>query len=127
MKQKTFLKKRDQLLKKKKAFEAAINKEYNKFANAFIDENSPVKRLMVYELIENGIRRRGFTRFVIYAQDVTVWDKSPIIRVGGWWLDQSNVPTKWDNMTVYGVGNPAVFKLSENQTAEKHPDSDEHE
>ena len=47
----------------------------------------------------------------------------PMITVGGWWLNSENIPTKWDDMTVSGIGNPAVFKVSENQINHKHPDS----
>ena len=46
-----------------------------------------------------------------------------MMRVGGWWLDKENIPTKWDTMTVIGVSNAAKFKLSENQKNENHPEA----
>lgn len=120
-----FIKKRNELLAKKKQQETEINDLYTKYVFDFIEKNSPVKKLTVYELVENGIRRRGFKRFVIYTQEVIFFDSSsPIIRVGGWWLNTENIPTKWDTMTVSGIGNPAIFKMSENQINLDHPDKD---
>lgn len=119
-----FLFQRSELLKLKEEHLKKINQDYSKIAQQFIDANSPVKNHKVYELIANGKKRRGFKRFVIYTQEVSVFDKKDIfIRVGGWWLDKENTPTKWDTMTVMGVGNAAVFILSENQINKKHPDS----
>ena len=118
-----FIKKRKALRSKLETFKKQIDRDYTKVANDFIAANSPVKKLKVYELKENGIRRKGFRRFIIYTQDIEVLNNSPMIRVGGWWLNDKNVPTKWDTMTVTGVGNPAKFELSKNQKAERHPES----
>ncbi|MNU09540.1 hypothetical protein D3C72_2561730 [compost metagenome] len=54
-----------------------------------------------------------------------MWDETLMITVGGWWLNENNTPSKWDNMTVEGVSNPAIFKLSEDQTANDHPESND--
>lgn len=117
-----FLEKRGALLDRKNKLLKEINEEYAQICGEFKNANSPVENLKVYELVENGRKRRGFKRFVIYTQEITVYDEGDIfIRVGGWWLDAVNVPTKWDTMTVIGISNPAVFKLSENQINEKHP------
>jgi hypothetical protein len=117
-----FLFQRSELLKKKEEHLKIINEIYTKIVKQFIDENSPVKNHKVYELIKNGKKRRGFKRFIIYTQEVSVFDKTDIfIRVGGWWLDNENTPTKWDTMTVMGVSNSAEFVLSENQINKKHP------
>jgi hypothetical protein len=123
MQTKDFLKKRKFYQDELKKFQKQVDIAYTKIVKEFISENSPVKNLKVYELLENGIKRKGFKRFIIYTQEVNVFDKMPMIRVGGWWLDVNNIPAKWDNMTVFGVGNPAKFVLSENQEHEKHPDS----
>ena len=121
-----FLKERKALLDKKAIQEAEINKEYTRILNEFKKENSPVQKQKVYELQENGRKRRGFKRIVIYDIDVAVWDADQVmIRAGGWWLDKNNIPTKWDTMTVVGVSNNAVFKLSDDQTAEKHPEAND--
>jgi hypothetical protein len=126
MKTEDFILKRNELLTLKEKHLEVINKEYSEVLKEFIKENSPVEKLKVYELIENGIKRRGFKRIVIYDIEVAVWDNDAVmIRIGGWWLDKENVPTKWDTMTVCGVSNPAIFKLSENQENEKHPDSND--
>lgn len=124
MRELEFSQQRKDLLKIKAEQEEAINVKYTALCDDFILTNSPVKNLEVYELLENGKKRRGFKRFVIYSQEISVFVDSPMIRVGGWWLNSENVPSKWDSMTVYGIGNPAIFKLSENQTNFKHPDSD---
>jgi hypothetical protein len=123
MQPKEFLKKRKFYQDELKKFQKQVDIAYTKIVNEFIKENSPVKNLKVYELLENGIRRKGFKRFIIYTQEVSIFSKNPMIRVGGWWLDKNNIPKKWDNMTVYGVGNPAKFVLSESQENENHPDS----
>lgn len=121
----TFTFNRNILLEKKKKNEAELNMLYTKLVEEYIDANSPVEKLKVYELIENGNKRRGFKRFVIYSQDVKIFNVTPMISVGGWWLNKENIPEKWDSMTVHGVGNPAVFKLSDDQTAYEHSDSKE--
>lgn len=118
-----FSKERKDLLKIKSEQEKAINIKYTALCDEFILKNSSVKNLEVYELLENGNKRRGFKRFVIYEQQIQVFCDSPMIKVGGWWLDKENIPKKWDTMTVYGVGNPAIFKISDNQNHLKHPDS----
>ena len=118
-----FTEKRIELVTLKKEQMKAIDIDYSHLCNDFILANSPVKNLTVYELLENGTKRRGFKRFVVYDQEIQTFDNSPMIRVGGWWLDSENIPTKWDNMTVYGCGNPAVFKFSDDQTHFNHPDS----
>lgn len=123
MTESNFLEQRNSLLERKEELLKGINKEYTKLVNEFIDKNSPVKRLKVYELIKNGKKRRGLKRFVIYTQEVSVWFNTDIfIRIGGWWLNSENVPTKWDTMTVLGIGNAAEFILSENQDNLDHPE-----
>ncbi|MDN3673104.1 hypothetical protein QWY99_08595 [Flavobacterium branchiarum] len=126
MKTEDFILKRKALLIKKENQLKIINKDYNEILKLFVKENSLVEKFKVYELVKNGTKRRGFNRIVIYDIEVEVWDKDAvIIRIGGWWLNNENVPTKWDTMTVVGVSNPAIFKLSENQLAEKHPESND--
>jgi len=123
MTESNFLEQRVSLLDRKEQLLKGINEEYTKLVNEFIDKNSPVKKQKVYELVKNGNKRRGFKRFVIYTQELSVYDKTDIfIRVGGWWLNSENVPTKWDTMTVLGVGNAAEFILSENQENLDHPE-----
>lgn len=122
MKKGEFLKQRKALQKKLEAYKKEIDKAYSKIAKQFILEASPVKEGKVYELKENGTKRRGFKRFVIYDHDYTIYKEHINIRVGGWWLDADSVPSKWDNMTVTGVCNPAVFELSKDQTNKPHPD-----
>lgn len=121
-----FIESRKLLQAKKAEFEEQINIEYTKICDDFNNAHSPVEILKVYELKENGRKRRGFKRFVVYEIFLRVLLKnSVIITVGGWWLDKDSIPTKWDNMTVYGIGNPAIFELSENQTNHKHPESED--
>lgn len=118
-----FIESRKLLQAKKAELEKQINIEYTKICDDFKNVHSPVEILKVYELKENGRKRMGFKRFVIYSIELRVWDDTVMITVGGWWLDKESIPTKWDNMTVKGVGNPAVFELSEDQTNHKHPES----
>lgn len=123
MTESNFLEQRVSLLDRKEQLLKGINEEYTKLVNEFIDKNIPVKKQKVYELVKNGNKRRGFKRFVIYTQELSVYDKTDIfIRVGGWWLNSENVPTKWDTMTVFGVCNAAEFILSENQENLDHPE-----
>lgn len=99
-----------------------LNEDLVVYTRQFLNANCPVEIKGVYELKENGIKRRGFKRFVIYLREVIFFGGDPMIQVGGWWLDRENVPTKWDTMTVYGISNPALFELSDNQEHELHPD-----
>lgn len=122
MKKTEFLKERKALNKKLDAFKKQINKEYTKITKQYVYANSPVKENKVYELKENGIKRRGFKRFVVYTHDISFFKDHVSIRASGWWLDAESVPSKWDTMTVTGVCNPAVFVLSENQTNKSHPE-----
>lgn len=122
---KEFTKKSKFLDRELKLFKKQVDKSYTKIVREFIAFHSHVKQNKVYELKENGIKRKGFNRFVIYTiRMATINGHTPMIRVAGWWLDKNNVPAKWDTMTVTGVSNPAIFELSKNQVAEKHPDSD---
>ncbi len=122
MKTAQFLKQRKDLQKKLGAFKKNINKEYAKITKSYVLANSPVKEKKVYELVENGIKRRGFKRFVVYTHDINIVIGHVKIRVGGWWLDEDSVPSKWDNMTVTGISNAAVFVLSKNQVNKPHPE-----
>lgn len=130
MKVQEFDKQRKALLKEREAAIKSIDKRYNKIVKKFIEAHSPVKEGVVYELVKDGIKRRGFKRFVIYDLDVTSFTSSDrkrshyFIRAAGWWLNEDNVPTKRDDMTVFGVGNPAVFKESDNQEHKPHPEAD---
>lgn len=113
-----FVKQHAEILKKIDDFKKKINKEvYTPLYKQFIKDNCPYKVGKVYELEKNGIRRRGFTRFVIYGFDACVmFERIAMIDAGGWWLDENSNPTKWDSFNVFGAGNAAIFKLSENQT-----------
>ncbi len=122
MKTSEFLKERKALNKKLDAFKKGINKEYTKLTKQFVFDNSPVKEHRVYELTENGTKRRGFKRFVIYTHDINIHGSHVMLRVGGWWLDNDSIPSKWEVMTVSGVCNPAVFVLSDNQKNKPHPE-----
>jgi hypothetical protein len=122
MTEEKFIEGRKLLLDKKAEFEKQVNIEYTELSDIFIKAHSPVERLKVYELKKNGRKRRGYNRFVIYSIVLRVWDETVMITVGGWWLDKESIPTKWDNMTVLGVGNPAIFELAEDQTNYDHPD-----
>ena len=125
MKTEQFIKERNLLLGRKKEQEEVINIEYSRILKEFINENSPVENHKVYELLKNGRKRRGFKRFIIYEQTVRMWDETLMMTVGGWWLNENNIPSKWDNMTVMGVSNPAIFKISDNQIANKHAESND--
>lgn len=120
---KEFIKQRKQLKKELELAKDAIDKKYTKIHDDFIEANTEVKKLSVYELVRNGIKRHGFKRFVIYDRSVSTFDNHAMIQVGGWWLNSENVPTKWDSFTVFGVSNNAVFVLSENQIHLPHPDA----
>lgn len=122
MTEEKFIESRNLLVAKKAEFEKQINIEYTELSNLFIKAHSPVEKSKVYELKKNGNKRRGFKRFVIYRIELRVWDETVMIIVGGWWLNQESIPTKWDNMTVLGVGNPAIFELAEDQTNCDHLD-----
>jgi len=122
MKTEAFLNARATLKKELADFTETVDQKYTKIHAKFIEGNSPLKTKMVYELTKNGIKRRGFKRYVIYTQNVEVISKNVIITCGGWWLNEKSIPTKWDTFSVFGVYNKAEFKLSEDQHTEKHPD-----
>jgi len=115
-----FLKRRKSYVDKLKATESDLSGKLTLDFMRWQDENLPYKVGKVYELVENGIRRRGFKRFVIYSFHPSFFnfDKNNptfMCRCGGWWLDENDIPAKWDNMVVYGAGNNAVFELSKRQ------------
>lgn len=114
-----FKKEHEKTLKKIKDLTAKENKKYSVLANKYIDANCNVKK-GVYELVEEN-KRRKHKRIVIYGRDIVFGE---LIRVYGWWLNEkTNIPEKWDTIIVFGCGNPTALKLSDNQKAEKHPDS----
>jgi len=125
MNEKEFIKQKKALTAKLDAFKKEIDTEYTAILNNYLDENSPVEKLKVYEL-EPGKRpyRKGFKRFVVYSRDVQFFSGHPIISAGGWWLNENHVPTKWDQLTVANISNPTVLVLSSDQTALPHPDAD---
>ena len=118
-----FIEKNAELDKRIEEHKKKIDAEYNKACKAWIAKNSPVKRLSVYRLLKNGVRRRGYSRFIIYSLTPQFLMGHPILSAGGWWLNDDNIPSKWDTMTVLGVGNNALFELDPDQTALPHPDS----
>lgn len=127
----SFLKKRNDLKKKVADYEKGIDKQYQPICKDFLNKVIPYKKGKVYELIENGNKRRSYKRFVIYSFQLQCFarseskDKSDfvMIRACGWWLDEkTNLPNKWDTQTVFGASNAAVLKLSNNQHNGKVPD-----
>lgn len=124
-----FLQKKNQLLSKKKEVVNAINIEYTALVKQYTDENSPVELFKVYELKKNGNARRGFKRFIPYQFEIETraYRDVAFIVAWGWWLNKENVPERWDCQTVYGIGNPPILELSENQTALQHPESKDNE
>lgn len=119
-----FVSERKRLKKELVDFTTKIEKKNAVLVNRYLNDRSPVKENIVYELIEGGKKRRGFTRIIIYAIGIQMFGPNhPTIGAAGWWLDKDNVPTKWDNFVVAGVGNPAVFKQSKDQTYKPHPES----
>ena len=123
MKTKQFIEKYQDIIKRKEDYSTELDLEYTEYVKEYLADNSPVERLKVYELIKNGNRRRGYKRFVVYSIRTQFMGRVCMINAGGWWLNQDNIPSKWDVMTVDGVSNPAIFKLSENQEHLPHPDS----
>lgn len=117
---------RDYCFKQVEVFRKKISKElYEPVVKSFIKDHILYKVGKVYNLVEGGKRRKGFKRFVIYEiQPQFFFQGRLLIRVCGWWLDDSNnnSPFKWDSMVVYGVGNKAVFKLAENQNTGPVPE-----
>ncbi len=97
-----------------------IRKPYDKALSQFLDDHCPVIVNKVYKLVENGVKRRGLSRLVITGRKILWFDGTPTIIVGLHWLDGDNMPRRSDTFTVYGVGNPAKFELSDNQTFHKH-------
>lgn len=124
MNQNEFIKAKNELKKELDIYKKAIDEKYTKIHDDFIEANTELKKLSVYELVKNGIKRRGFKRFVIYDRSVSLFGKDhAIIQVGGWWLNSENIPTKWDSFSVFGVSNKAEFILSTNQDHLPHIDA----
>jgi len=124
MTDKEFVGDRKRLTKELREFTTKIEKKNAVLVNRYLKDRSPVQENKVYELVEGGKKRKGFNRIVIYALKVQMFGPNhPTIVCAGWWLDENSVPTKWDNFVVTGVGNPAVFKLSADQTNQPHPES----
>lgn len=110
--------KEDRALKAKlELYAENIKKRRGKLASKFINANSPVQVGKVYNIVEGGIKRRGYDRFVVFQQHVQFVGGSPIVIVGGWWINKlTDKAEKWDDSgVVLGVGNPTVYKLADNQ------------
>lgn len=119
-----FLQKRKSLNDKLEAYKNDINKEYNFLFNEFLKHNSPVTLHKVYEMEKCEIKPlRGYSRFVVYDFQPVFFHEDILLEAWGWWLDKNDVPKTWKGYTVYGVGNPTVFRLSENQKHNKHPEA----
>jgi len=106
---------RAKIQKEIKEFSEKKNKEWHPYVEKWEKANIPYQRNKVYELVENGRKRRGYKRFVINTFYANIMDGKLFYRCAGYWLDEDNVPAKYDTMTVYGVINAAIFTLSENQ------------
>lgn len=123
MKPSAYLKKKNELQTKLKAFKEEINEEFTKLVKEFIKSNTHVEIGKVYEFPEKP--RKHYKRFVVYDMDTFHISDHVMIRAAGWWLDQFSVPKKWDTLTPFGVGNPDIMVLSENQKHLPHPDKKE--
>lgn len=126
MTDKEFSKEKSILLKKQEKYKKIIDEKYTKLVKKFLAANCVIEKNKVYEIIDRGGNRipRGYKRFVMYHLDVlTMFSNNPWIEVSGWWLDENNIPKTWSNFTIYGISNPTIFKLSEDQTHHPHPES----
>ena len=121
-----FSTKRKELLTEKQVYLNEINKKYTEMLKAYLEANSPVEHLKVYELVSDGKKVKHCSRFVVY--DATARfifdDENPVIEIGGWWLNRDSVPAQWRTYTVDGVATPTIFKLSENQEHKPHPEAE---
>jgi len=116
------IEKRKEMRARIEAFTEKINaEEYRPLVEQFVKDNVPYEKGKVYELVNNGTKRRGYKRFVIYCFEISYFNNRPMVQCGLWWLDENSTPSKWDDMIVFGVSNAAEFKLSENQTNHKVP------
>ena len=123
MEESEFIKQRASLRIELEFLKKGIDERYTQMVNSYTEKYSPLEKLKVYE-IEKKNKRRKFERFVVYDLSVSFIGSHPIITAGGWWLNNESIPTKWDNFTVHNISNPEIFVLSEDQTANPHPDSD---
>lgn len=102
-------------------FEKSLNAEYAPKVEQYIQEHSSVEKNKVYEEVKPS--RRKYKRFIVYIIDLIWFDNSAMVRAGVWWLNEKNVPSKWDTVIVGGdIFNPGSYKLSLNQNALPHPD-----
>lgn len=100
-----------------------LAKPYLKLVAKYVKDNTDLKRNKVYELATPNPRKR-YHRIVAYVIEAYFFGGQPSIRLGGWWLDQNNVPVKWDTLLVGGlVNNPTKLVLSKNQVHKPHPES----
>lgn len=120
----TFIALRQDILDRNAAFKKELDKEYTRYCREYLAENSPVEKGKVYE-VEEGRKKRKYSRFVVYQLEpsFSLGNDDPIIQAGGWWLDDNGVPAEWETRIVAGIGNPTVFRLSDDQHNEPHPDS----
>lgn len=117
-----FCRLKNEISAKIKDFEKEISdKEYKPLIAKYISDNCEYEIGKVYELVQNGIKRRGFKRFILTDLWVQSFGKKnegtqwAFIQCDGYWLNEDNETAKQDSMTVFGVGNPAILKLSNNQ------------
>ena len=116
----------EQIISNRLTYQAEIRNVTEKYEMQFgkdfkewVKHNAPFKVGKVVEVINNGIKRRGLKRFVIYTYEpqFTRFSKglSMFVSACGWWLDENNTPAKWDTMVISGASNNAEFKLSDSQ------------
>ncbi len=120
-----FLKNRKRLQKELADKKKELDDEFKIYVDKYMNSHCEFGVKQVLEKVKPGNRDK-FKRFVLYARELIFMpfgDKrknvNPIIRFGGWWLDDKNVPVKWDTIYAYGVANSVEMKLSENQKHKK--------
>jgi len=96
---------------------------YSELVHQFIEENSPMKQDLVYELVSGATKVRNCNRFIVYDQNIRLLLDTPTIMVSGWWMDAGSTLKVWETYNIYGVANPTIFSLSEDQMNKKHPKS----
>ncbi len=96
------------------AYKSKLDKKFNALIDKYTSDHCEWKVGDV--LCTDKVKKRGYTRFVVFIVDVIHFGGNPLVRVGGWWInDTTNACEKWEAYVVNGVSNPVVFTKSANQ------------
>ncbi|MDR6195937.1 hypothetical protein [Siphonobacter sp. SORGH_AS_0500] len=113
-----FLQKRTNLNKMSEEFEKTMSSNLRDLENEFIEANARTQKGLVYELADKEVHPHYYKRFVVDSFTLYQGPK-PTIYVSGRWMNEEDKPAEQAFLPEWWFTNPAIFKISDNQTIRK--------